>query len=402
MSPDLSNDIRRIVVVGASLAGVRSVEALRREGFDGEIVLVGAEEHFPPYDRPPLSKAVLLGESIEGFRLRVQPDLNAELVLNHRAVELDLGSREVVLHNGDRLSFDGLVIATGATPRQPRALTGDSDRVFVLRTTEDSLRLRAALSQRPRVAVVGGGFIGCEVAASCRQLGLDVTLIEAAAFPMEPVLGTAMASELVGMHHDHGTTLKTNAAVTEIHDETLLMADGSAVAADIVIVAVGAAPEVGWLKGSGLDISNGVLLDQTCLAVGANGVAAAGDVARWLNPLFGEVMRVEHWSNAVEQADAVARSLLAGPGEAAPYESVPYFWSDQYDAKLQFVGRPRGDAHIVDGTPADRKFAALYVEGDRIMGGLCVNRPSLLGRYRRMVASRASARSLLEPVQASD
>lgn len=391
--------MRRIVVVGASLAGVRSAEALRREGFEGAITLVGAEGHFPPYDRPPLSKSVLLGTPVEDVRLRVKPDPDIDLVLNQRATELSLGTREVVLQDGARLRFDGLVIATGATPRQPRALTGDPNRVFVLRTIEDSLRLKAALSARPRVAIVGGGFIGCEVAASCSQLGLEVTVVEAGAYPMAPVLGTAMARELAVIHHDHGTKVKTHATVTAIHGDTLHLADGGSVPADIVVVAVGAAPETGWLAGSGLNTDDGVLLDETCAAVGAHGVVAAGDVARWFNPLFGQTMRVEHWSNAAEQADAAARTLLAEPGKASAFESVPYFWSDQYETKIQFVGRPIGTAHVVEGSAADLQFVAAYVDEDRVVGALCVNRPSRLGRYRRMVAGRSSAESLLDVIQ---
>ena len=399
MPSGLITEMRRVVIVGASLAGVRSAEALRREGFEGQITLVGAEGHFPPYDRPPLSKSVLLGTPVEDVRLRVKADVDLELLLNQRATELSLGTREVVLQDGDRLRFDGLVIATGTTPRQPRALTGDPGRVFVLRTVEDSLRLRAALDDRPRVAIVGGGFIGCEVAASCRQLGLEVTVVEAGAYPMEAVLGTAMAKELAVMHHDHGTTLKTNAAATSIHRDTLQLADHSTVPADIVVVAVGAAPEVSWLQGSGLNVDNGVLLDATCAAIGADGVVAAGDVARWFNPLFEQTMRVEHWSNAVEQADAAAQTLLAGPGKGRDFESVPYFWSDQYDTKIQFVGRPMGTVHVMEGSPADRKFVAAYIDGERLMGALCVNWASRLGRYRRMVAGRTSSRGLVEAIQ---
>jgi NADPH-dependent 2,4-dienoyl-CoA reductase/sulfur reductase-like enzyme len=392
-------DMHRIVVVGGSLAGIRSIEALRREGFDGRITLVGAEPHFPPYDRPPLSKSVLLGASEEDIRLRVKPDLDIDLLLNQRAMGLELGSREVLLRNDERLPFDGLVIATGAKPRQPRSLTGDPKKVFVLRDVEDSIRLRDALNGSPRVAVVGGGFIGCEVAASCRQLGLDVTIVESAAYPMEAVLGTDMASELAVPHHEHGVTLKTNATVTAIQEEALILADGSTVPADIVIVAVGAAPEVDWLQGSGLNIENGVLLDETCAAIGASGVVAAGDVARWYNPLYEQTMRIEHWSNAVEQADAAAQTLLAGPRFSKPFESAPYFWSDQYDAKIQFVGRPLGSAQVVEGSVQERRFVAVYLVQDRIMGALCVNSASRLGKYRRMVTTRASVASLSDTVR---
>ncbi|RKN42352.1 NAD(P)/FAD-dependent oxidoreductase [Streptomyces hoynatensis] len=387
-----------IAVVGASLAGVRTAEALRRRGYQGELTLVGAEPHFPPYDRPPLSKSVLTGADPEEVRLRVDEDLGAKLRLGVAAVGLDLAAREVRLADGERLGFDGLVIATGGSPRQPPALRGEPPEVFVLRTLEDSLALRAALLRGPRVAVVGGGFIGCEIAAACRALGLEVTLVEAEGQPMERVLGPELGRELAALHRDHGTALRTGTPVAGLRPGEVLLADGTTVPADVVVVAIGCAPATAWLRGSGLDVADGVLLDERCAAVGAEGVVAAGDVARWPNRLFGETMRIEHWTNAFEQADAAARTLLAGPGgEAEPFAPVPYFWSDQYDSKIHFVGRATGRPRIVEGSPAERRFVAVWTGEGVVRGALCVNRAGRLARYRRMIANRAAEDALPEP-----
>jgi NADPH-dependent 2,4-dienoyl-CoA reductase/sulfur reductase-like enzyme len=389
--------LERIVVVGASLAGLRAVEALRRSGFGGALVLVGAEKH-PPYDRPPLSKEILQGRwDVERLALRRQPleELGLELRLGRRATSLDLAGRSVALDDGSRERFDALVISTGASARrlanQPE-LAG----LHLLRTLDDALALRAALERGARVLVVGAGFIGAEVAARCRTRGLEVTVIEPLPVPLARGLGTRMGETCAALHRDHGVDLRCGVGVSAIEGdgrvERVRLSDGSSVEADVVVVGVGAAPETAWLEGSGLVLRDGVVCDEHCAALGATGVFAAGDVARWRNPLFAEEMRVEHWSNAVEQGTYVGERLAGSEAGAAPFAPVPFFWSDQYDVKIQFAGRMRGDdeVRVVAGALEERKFTALYGRAGRLTGVLCFSRPRDLAKYRRLIAARAS------------
>ncbi len=389
--------LRNIVVVGASLAGLRAVETLRREGYDDRLVLVGAESHLP-YDRPPLSKELLAGEwEPEQLALRRQPydDLDIVWRLGRRATSLDLRAREVELHDGERIGFDGVVIATGATPRtlpDTPPLAG----VFTLRTLDDALALAEVLEGRPRVVVIGAGFIGSEVAATCRsKRGLDVTVLEMLPTPLVRGVGPVIGGVMGELHRDHGVDLRCGVTVAGIEGhgrvERVRLGDGTAIEADIVVVGIGVAPETGWLEGSGLTLDNGVVCDETCLA--APGVVAAGDVARWRNRLFGgELMRVEHWTNATEQGVAAARRLLAGNGTGEPYAPVPFVWSDQYDVKIQVVGHVRGDDEIAiaHGTLEERRFVALFGREGRLTGALGFSRPRQLMQYRRMLADGAS------------
>lgn len=399
----IDGTLRHIAVVGTSLAGVRAAESLRRLGFDGRLTLVGPDADFPPYDRPPPSQAVLTGGDVDGTRLPVAPDLDAELLMGTTAEGLDLGGTSTgtggtLRLSGERtLDFDGLVVATGAAARQPAPLRSGHPDIFVLRTFEDSLALRAALLAGPRVAVVGAGFVGCAVASHCRALGLDVTVIEEGPGPLGRVLGTPMARELAGLHSDHGTVMKPGASVAGLRPDGVELTDGSRVPADVVVVAVGRAPRTEWLRGSGLDVADGVLLDATCAAAGASRVVAAGDVARWFNPLFGAVMRVGRRTDTVEQAAAAADTLLADGENAAPFESVPYYRSEQYGTTIQFVGRGNGVPYVVVGTLAERQFVAVYTDGQHITGALCVNRASQLVRFRRMVAARTPVELVLMP-----
>jgi NADPH-dependent 2,4-dienoyl-CoA reductase/sulfur reductase-like enzyme len=285
-----------------------------------------------------------------------------------------------------------VVIATGAAPRrlpgQP-ALEG----VHLLRSLDDSLALRAALERRPRVAVVGAGFIGAEVAASCRARGVEVTVVEPLPAPLARALGGEIGGVVAALHRDHGVDLRLGVGVAAIEGagrvERLTLSDGARLEADVVVVGIGAAPETGWLEGSGLALDDGVVCDSYCSA--APGIFAAGDVARWLNPLFGEAMRVEHWTNAVEQGSYVAERLAGSDVGAQPFAPVPFFWSDQYDAKLQFAGRMRGDdtLRVVAGSLAERKFTALYGRAGRLTAVLTMSRPRDLAKYRRLVAERA-------------
>jgi len=389
--------LNAVTVVGASLAGFRAAETLREEGFTGRITVVGAEVHLP-YDRPPLSKDVLAGhKDIDSLPFKPVglsfDDLDVDWRLGVAASGLDLGTREVQLEDGSTVAFDGLVIATGTRvrtlPNQPQ-----HDGIHMLRTLDDCLRLRADFDALPsRVVVVGAGFIGAEVAATARERGLEVTLLEALEVPLQRVLGDQMGAVCAEIHRDHGVDLRLSAGVDGFVDDGagrvagVVLSDGSTVDADVVVVGVGVVPNTEWLEGSGLTLDNGVVCDETCLA--APGVVAAGDVARWPNRRFGETMRVEHWENAQEQGEHAARTLL---GHTEPYQPVPWFWSDQYDRKIQLAGRNRPDdeVQIVDGSIEERRFAAIYGRNGAIVGVLGMNRPRMVMQYRKLIADGAS------------
>lgn len=385
---------RSIVVVGASLAGLRAVEALRRRGFDGPLTWIGAESELP-YDRPPLSKQILRGEwGPDRAALKANYEaLGADLRLGTRAVALDLHARAVQLEDGTRAPYDGLVIATGAKPRTIRGTEG-LDGVHTLRTLRDALAIKSELERGPRVAVVGAGFIGLEVAASCRTLGLDVTVIEALDAPLAPAIGRTMGNAVANLHRDRGVRLRTGVTVEGFEGDRAVsgvtLSDGSTEPADLVVVGVGVTPETAWLQTSGLLLDDGVLCNERC-AASAPGVVACGDVARYESTVLGEIVRIEHWSNAVEQAAAAAARLL--DGESAPlFSSVPYFWSDQYDAKIQFAGRvkPGDELRVVEGSVAERNLIAFYGRAGRLTGVLTVNKPAALIRGRRAIADGAT------------
>jgi 3-phenylpropionate/trans-cinnamate dioxygenase ferredoxin reductase subunit len=394
-----------VVVVGASLAGLRAVEELRHRGFDGPITVVGAERHLP-YDRPPLSKQLLAGEwGVDRIALTVTTPggldgLDVDWRLGARAVGLDVGRRCVALEGGDELRYDGLVIATGAAPRRLPGTDGLAG-VHTLRTLDDALAIRADLDAGPRrVVVIGAGFVGAEVAATCRGRGHEVTLLEALPVPLERALGAEMGNVVAELHRDHGVDLRLGVGVAGFEGdgrvERVRLADGSAVPADLVVVGIGVSPATDWLAGSGLALDDGVVCDATTWV--APGVVAAGDVARWPSRRLGELVRVEHWDNAVAMGAHAARRLLAEPpfaagdgGEVEPYDPVPWFWSDQYDRKVQLVGWSAGadEVAVVDGSTEERRFVALYRRGGRLVGALSMNRPRPLVTYRRLIEEGA-------------
>ncbi|GHB59143.1 pyridine nucleotide-disulfide oxidoreductase [Streptomyces umbrinus] len=379
---------------------------LRSHGFDGEVVLVGAEDRLP-YDRPPLSKELLADEvSLDEIQLLSADEataLNLDLRLGCRAVSLDSGRRTLELAHGETLSYDALVIATGSAPRMPPKWDL-FEGVHLLRTVDDCFAIRSALRGSPRVAVVGGGFIGCEVASTARRLGCEVVLIEPLAAPMARVLGPGIALGMVGIPVDAGVQVRCGTAVEGFEGgkrvEHVRLKDGSVIDADVVVVGVGARPVTDWLVGSGVEVADGVLCDEHC-ATSVPGVYAAGDVARWLNPLFGQAMRIEHWTNAAEQGAFVARAILQGR-QAGDFAPVPYVWSDQYGVKIQIAGvpQPADRIRVVEGAVEDRRFVALYERGERLAGVLAVNSPKSMLKYRRLLAhiTRGGHRSGASPV----
>ncbi|MGP4008545.1 NAD(P)/FAD-dependent oxidoreductase [Streptomyces sp. 4N124] len=382
--------MNRILVVGASAAGLAAAETLRREGYDGTITLVGDEPHLP-YDRPPLSKQLLSSEWDAGrLDLRTAGDLAAlglDLRLGTEAIRLELAEHTVHLADGSEVSYDGLVIATGVRPRR---LPGEG--AHVLRTLDDALTLRERLGPGRRLVVVGAGFLGAEAAAVAWRLGARVTLLEPAPVPLAHAVGTEIGQVLSHAHRDRGVDLRCGVRVTEVTEDGVRLDGGELVDADEVLVAIGSLPNTEWLDGSGLTVGDGVVCDEYCEA--AQNVYAAGDVARWYNPLFGTSMRIEHRTNAAEQGMAAARNLLrASSGEARkPFAPVPYFWSDQYDMKVQAYGFLRGhdEVAVVDGDLAERRFLAVYRTGDRVSGVLALGMPPRAVRqWRQAIASGA-------------
>ncbi|HEX6344213.1 NAD(P)/FAD-dependent oxidoreductase [Umezawaea sp.] len=381
-------DIGRVVVVGASAAGLTTAESLRREGFDGLITLIGDELHLP-YDRPPLSKQVLLG-TWEPERTAFRDDatyqrLDVGLRLGATATGVDLDKRSVALASGDHVPYDRLVIATGVRPlrlRQGHDLAG----VHVLRTLDDTLALRAALARATSVAVVGAGFLGSEAASAARTLGLDVTLVDLAPVPLSRQFGDELGGWVGDLHRENGVEVRTGVGVSALLGDGrvsgVALADGTTVDADVVLVAIGSAPATDWLTTSGIPLDDGVLCDSTCQAV--PNVHAAGDVARWHNERFGALMRVEHRMNATEQAMAVARNIL---GDPKPFTPIPYFWTDQYDARIQAYGifPPGSTMTVAQGDPAHRKFVAHYHHDGDLVGVLGWNMPRELRGARALL-----------------
>jgi 3-phenylpropionate/trans-cinnamate dioxygenase ferredoxin reductase component len=380
------------VIVGASLAGLSAAETLRSIGYEGQLVMVGQEDHMP-YDRPPLSKQILDGKwTPEQAFLRkdaAYEKLDVVWKLGQRAASIDLHARAVILEDGESIAFNGLVIATGATPRRLPGIA-DLEGVHVLRTLDDAMAIRAQLENGPRVCVVGAGFIGAEVAAACRARGLDVTVVEALAAPLAQLLPPELASACVELHRDHGVDMRCGATVVDFEGhrrvEAVRLAGGQRVPADLVVVGIGVIPEIGWLASSGLAVDNGLMCDAT-LATAAPGVVAAGDVVRWPNVLFGETMRIEHWTNAIDQGAAAARRLLLGDDYTQPFAPVPYVWSDQYETKIQMVGRikPGDDVCVVNGSIEQGRFVAVTGRAGKLVGALAFNEPRKLMGWRQPI-----------------
>ena len=394
--------MQNIVIVGASLAGLRAAETLRAEGYEGTITFIGNEPHLP-YDRPPLSKNYLSGEwEPERVMLRkteVYDELELFWMLGRTATALDTTARTVTLDGDEKVSYDGLVIATGGTvrrlPNQP-----DIAGVHVLRSLDDATALREEIGAGTNVVVIGAGFIGLEAAATAVKRGAKVTVLEGLEAPLIRALGPENGRAIGAVHERNGVDLRCVVQVASIDGakkvESVTLGDGTKVPADVVIVGIGVAPATAWLEGSGLVIRDGVVCDAN-LCAGPAGVFAAGDVLRWPNHFFTDIepdMRVEHWTNAAEQGAHAAKNLWAAARgqEMLPYEAVPFFWSDQFDARIQFLGRATQGARVdvVAGDPAEGKWCAMYSVGDRLTGVLGVSMPKLVMPSRALLSVRTS------------
>ena len=381
-----------VLVIGAGLGGLRTTEQLRAAGYQGRISLVGAEDH-APYDRPPLSKQVLTGDWEADRRTRLRStdeldDLGVRTHLGLRAVALRAG--EVELSDGASLHGDAVVIATGLVARQ---LPGQPAGAHTLRTLDDALALRAALESAGSLLVVGGGFIGAEVASSARSRGVAVTVLEAQPAPSIRALGPELGALDGRLLIEGGVDLRTNAEITGFTPLGVSLADGSTVEADVTVVGVGGTPDLGWLDGTGLDVSGGLACGPTGRVLGLDGVWAVGDVASW------DGHRSEHWTNAGDQAAAVARDIL---GAEPPPATVPYFWSDQFGLKIQLIGRPeQADGLLplhgsgLDGGPIKGTVAG-YLAGDRLVAVAGFGAARLIARYRALVADRADRAAAVE------
>jgi NADPH-dependent 2,4-dienoyl-CoA reductase/sulfur reductase-like enzyme len=383
--------VRHVVVVGASLAGVHAVDGLREAGFDGEVTLLGAEPQLP-YDRPPLSK--------DGLRLGLAPEQNllhpadwydqhgVQLRLGCEAVGLDVERRRLALAGGEEIGYDGLILATGSRARRFDVGAAGAP-VYLLRTAADSARLHERLVAGLRLVVIGAGFIGLEVAATAKGMGLEVSVVELAPAPLARVLGDEVGAWFHRYHAAHDVDVHCGNAVTGIEAtggvSKVHLRDGTVLAADVIVAGVGSVPAVEWLRSSGLHLADGVVCDAY-LRTSAPDVVAAGDIVRWYNPLFDEDLRIEQWTNAVEQGSYAARSLLGAATE--PYSSAPYFWSDQFSAKMRFVGRANAAQHVVVERSDESAVVALYGRDGLVRGALCVNATRRLIALQQAIVDR--------------
>jgi 3-phenylpropionate/trans-cinnamate dioxygenase ferredoxin reductase component len=390
-------------IVGASLAGAKAAETLRQDGFDGRLVLVGAE-HERPYERPPLSKDYLRGEvgrekvyvHDEGF----YAEHDIELRLGRTADSLDTSSSELELDGGERLRYDRLLLATGAEPRRLSIPGAELDGILYLRSVQDSDALRERLDRGGAVVVVGAGWIGAEVAASARQRGLEVTVLDPASVPLERVMGAEVGAVYRDIHTDHGTEMLMGTGVEAFEGDTAVervrTSDGRELECDFVVVGVGVQPRVGLAVQAGIAVDNGILVDEH-LKASVPGVFAAGDVANAHHPFYGERIRMEHWANALNQGPAAARSML---DPSAAYARLPYFFSDQYEVGMEYTGFARSwDRVVFRGDPATLEFIAFWLVEDRVVAGMNVNVWDVIDPIKRLISERVvvDERRLADP-----
>jgi 3-phenylpropionate/trans-cinnamate dioxygenase ferredoxin reductase component len=381
---------RTFVVVGAGLCGGTAVHTLRQEGFDGRVVLVGEESDLP-YERPPLSKEYMRGEqSLDSLFLQPSSwyeDNGVEPRLGTRATVVDSRNRAVELSDGERVGYDALLLATGGRPRQ---LPGEPlARVHYLRTVPDADRIRSELERGRHLVVVGAGFIGAEVAASARTLGLEVTCLEMLDVPLERALGKEMGQIYAGIHRDHGVDLRTGEGVESIEETDggvlVRTTRGAAIEGDVVVVGVGIEPNIELGESAGARIENGIVVDEFCRTT-VDGVFAAGDVANHWHPIFERHVRVEHFDNAIKHGAAAARNMMGKPER---YDDPHWFWSDQYDHNLQYAGdAARWDEIVVRGSTDERSFVAFYLDDGAVLAALGLNRGKDVRRAMKLIRNR--------------
>jgi 3-phenylpropionate/trans-cinnamate dioxygenase ferredoxin reductase component len=398
----MSND-RTFLIVGASLAGAKAAETLRAEGFDERVILIGAEDE-RPYERPPLSKDYLRGE-VDRETVYVHPEAfyaehDIDLRLGRTAVSLNAAARELALDDGERLRYDRLLLTVGAEPRRLSISGGELEGVLYLRSVADSDALRERLDRGGAVVVIGAGWIGAEVAASARQRGLEVTVIDPLSVPLERVLGNEVGAVYHDIHTDHGVRMLMGTAVEAFEGgaavERVRTTDGRELECDFVVVGVGVQPRTGLAAQAGIAVDNGILVDEH-LEAGAPGVFAAGDAANAHHPFYDERIRVEHWANALHQGPAAARAML---GEPDVYDRLPYFFSDQYDVGMEYAGFARAwDRVVFRGDPATREFIAFWLTGDRVVAGMNVNVWDVTDAIQRLIRQGISVddRRLADP-----
>lgn len=385
------SDTRTYVIIGASVTGGRAAETLRAEGFDGKIRLIAAEPE-RPYQRPPLSKEYLRGErDANGVYLRpleFYERQQIELLVNQRVARIDVLAKRAYLENGEAVPYDKALVATGATPRRLSVPGSDLAGVVTLRTIEDSTWLKEQFAQRPRVLVVGSGFIGCEVAASARVLGCDVVMISRS-LPMSHVIGEGLGEMYASVHRDHGVDIRMRADIAQFRGsdrlEAAVTSSGETVACDVAIIGIGVSPETALLSGEPVILENGIVTDEFC-RTSAPELFAAGDVANWWHPKLQKRIRIEHFYNARNQGIAAAKNML---DTAHPYAPIPYFWSDQYDLNLQYVGYGSAtDRIVLRGDLASRSVSGFFLDADeRLTACLVVNRDSDLAAARKLLES---------------
>lgn len=398
-----------LVVVGASLAGLRAAESARQAGFAGPITLVGDEFHLP-YDRPPLSKQFLKDGAAPDYHTSAEElaALDVKLRLGAPATGLDPASHRVRVGDNDWLPYQKLIIATGASPRTLPDMP-DLEGVVGLRTLDDALALRERLRPGIKLVIVGAGFIGSELASSARDRGADVTIVEAAPIPLVRAVGETVGQALAKLHERNGIPLLCNVQVEGLigttHVEAVRLSTGTSLPAELVVVGVGASPATGWLADSGIELHpvDGGVMANEFLQTSLEDVYAAGDVVHWPNPAFdGLSVRLENWTNAADQAHQAAINAVA-PEDAKPYETVPYFWSDWYQSRIQFVGTAVADEVVfASGDPDTDKFVALYRSGDRLVGAATLNEQRKIMKLRRIIAGKgvwADALELVNPTE---
>ncbi|MFT4259362.1 NAD(P)/FAD-dependent oxidoreductase [Microbacterium sp.] len=399
---------RHVVIVGASLAGTKTAQGLRAVGFDGSITLIGAEEELP-YDRPPLSKDLLKTGWSEDFagsvRLATEEelrDLGVDVLLGNAATSLDTGAKTVRLTDGAEIAYDLLVIATGAAAR-PSPWRPESG-VYQLRTLEDAKSIADRLERGGSLVVVGGGFIGTEIAAAACSRGCEVIVVDPIPEPMTRLVGPEVAGSLVELHRRNGAQTRFGVGVVDIEgaegDLTITLADGETLHADAVVVGIGSVPHTDWLDGSSLTVDNGVVTDGFLRAVGVDDVYALGDVARWPHPGRGALVRAEHWTNAGDQARYLAEAIVNGTD--SPYAPTDYVWSDQYDWKVHAVGwrDPEGTSIVLGSLDEDGRVAVVHADAEgNACGAVTVNWVRALNHLRRLLAAGGTAEEIVEQLR---